>query len=160
VRIFPPEVNYSTQLIWIRVWAWDEVINFTIFPLVCPDIIIAWDSVTHSNSHCFRHHSPQATEHDQRLTIIQLCLRVLLSMAQRPVPSHSQLSRKWKCGTATRHLLTPFKSYVEWKLGKWGVSQQGTTSRNWKVKLDKLNQSKSFLLLSTLAHVWKAVSDP
>lgn len=28
---FSLEVNYSTQLIWIRVWAWNEVINF-IFP--------------------------------------------------------------------------------------------------------------------------------
>lgn len=33
--------------------------QFYHFPLVCPDIIIAWDSGTHSNSHCFRHHYPK-----------------------------------------------------------------------------------------------------
>lgn len=27
-----PEVNYSTWFIWIRVWAWDEVISFIISP--------------------------------------------------------------------------------------------------------------------------------
>lgn len=73
--------------------------QFYHFPSVCPDIIIAWDSGTHSNSRYFRHHSrkQQSTANDWQSS--SCCLRGVLSRAGRP--GHNwrlcieRLTRRW-----------------------------------------------------------------
>lgn len=86
---FSLEVNYSTQFIWIHVWAWDEVINFIIFPqsvliLSLPETLVPIATATISDSVPPSNRARPMTDSHPAVR-----LRVVFSRAGDQVTTHS-----------------------------------------------------------------------
>lgn len=143
------------------------------FPSVCPDIIIAWDSGTHSNSHYFRHYSPkqQSMANDWQPSSCASQGGIFQGWKTK-----SQLTpMSWKSGyqgvgkavsmqggdTPTRSLLTPFERYAASR-GGWENEEADSDGQSQDVKYNGANSTSLNVsyFFPSLPHMFRRLWTP